>query len=271
MILPWFGGSASVWTTCMLFFQMILLLGYLYSHWIVARLSPRRQSQLHIALLLASLLVMPIAPSDAWKPTAAENPTLRILGLLLASIGLPYFVLSTTGPLVQAWFARERSGQVPYRLFALSNFGSMLALIAYPLAIEPVLPTRLQSWAWSGLFATFVVSCGLLAWRGRNSQPLALRHRDEAQPITGRQLMLWAALAACPSILMVANTSFLTENIAPIPLLWVAPLALYLLSFILAFEGRGWYRRWLYLPLLVVSLAALAWLPTLGLSALPIQ
>ncbi|MBL8433164.1 MAG: hypothetical protein JNK80_12260, partial [Dechloromonas sp.] len=149
MILPWFGGSASVWTTCMLFFQMILLLGYLYSHWIVARLSPRRQSQLHIALLLASLLVMPIAPSDAWKPTGAENPTLRILGLLLASIGLPYFVLSTTGPLVQAWFARERSGQVPYRLFALSNFGSMLALIAYPLAIEPVLSTRLQSWAWS--------------------------------------------------------------------------------------------------------------------------
>ena len=271
MILPWFGGSASVWTTCMLFFQMILLLGYLYSHWIVARLSPRRQSQLHIALLLASLLVMPIAPSDAWKPTGAENPTLRILGLLLASIGLPYFVLSTTGPLVQAWFARERSGQVPYRLFALSNFGSMLALIAYPLAIEPVLSTRLQSWAWSGLFAAFVAACGLLAWRGRNSQPLAIRHHDEVRPITARQLMLWAALAACPSILMVANTSFLTQNIAPIPLLWVAPLGLYLLSFILAFEGRGWYRRGLYLPLLVVSLAALAWLPTLGLTALPIQ
>ncbi|HRH13393.1 MAG TPA: fused MFS/spermidine synthase [Azonexus sp.] len=271
MILPWFGGSASVWTTCMLFFQMILLLGYLYSHWVVARLSPRRQSQLHIVLLLASLLVIPIAPSDAWKPTGAENPTLRILGLLLASIGLPYFVLSTTGPLVQAWFARERSGHIPYRLFALSNFGSMLALIAYPLAIEPVLPTRLQSWAWSGLFATFVISCGLLAWRGRNSQPIVIQHHDEVPPISGRQLILWAALAACPSILMVADTSFLTENIAPIPLLWVAPLGLYLLSFILAFEGRGWYRRSIYLPLLVVGLGALAWLPTLGVSELSIQ
>ena len=131
MILPWFGGSASVWTTCMLFFQMTLLLGYFYSHWVVRFLSPYRQSLLHGSLLLLSLVVMPISASAEWKPTGAEDPTLRILGLLIASIGLPYFVLSTTGPLLQAWFARERSGVVPYRLFALSNFGSMLALLAY--------------------------------------------------------------------------------------------------------------------------------------------
>ena len=273
MILPWFGGSASVWTTCMLFFQMTLLLGYLYSHWVVRFLSPRQQSLIHIALLLVSLALLPISPSEAWKPTGAENPTLRILGLLLVSIGLPYFVLSTTGPLVQAWFARERSGQVPYRLFALSNFGSMLALIAYPLAVEPALPTLWQSYMWSGLFACFVISCGLLAWRGRNGQA-SVHHHHDAQPIAALQpgqMLLWAALAACPSILMVADTSFLTENIAPIPLLWVAPLGLYLLSFILCFERHGWYRRRVFLPLLAFGLLALAVLPTLGLNTLPIH
>jgi len=271
MILPWFGGSASVWTTCMLFFQSVLLLGYLYSHWVVARLTPRHQSLLHISLLIAALLLLPIAPGEAWKPGGAENPTLRILGLLVASIGLPYFVLSTTGPLVQAWFARERAGLVPYRLSALSNLGSMLALVAYPLAVEPYLPTRMQSWTWSGLFAVFVVACGLLAWRGRNSQSLHTQHHEALSPLPARQLALWAALAACPSILMVADTSFLTENIAPIPMLWVGPLALYLLSFILAFDHAGWYRRTIYLPLLGLSLFLLAWLPTLGVSQLPIK
>ncbi len=271
MILPWFGGSASVWTTCMLFFQMILLLGYLYSHWVIRFLSPYRQTLLHGSLLLLSLVVMPISASAEWKPTGAEDPTLRILGLLIASIGLPYFVLSTTGPLLQAWFARERSGVVPYRLFALSNFGSMLALLAYPLAIEPALPTRLQSGAWSGLFATFAVSCGLLAWRGRNGQPIAAEHHEAGPAPRWTRRVLWAALAACPSILMVADTSFLTTNIAPIPMIWVAPLALYLLSFILSFDHHGWYRRPVFLPLLVLALAALAYLPTLGLTELPIH
>jgi hypothetical protein len=271
MILPWFGGSAAVWTTCMLFFQTTLLLGYLYSHWVVSALSPRRQSLVHIALLLASLLLLPIAPSEAWQPTGAENPTLRILGLLAVSIGLPYFVLSTTGPLIQAWFAREGAGRVPYRLFALSNFGSLLALLAYPVAFEPFLPTRWQSWAWSGLFATFVIACGLLAWRGRHSAPLVVHHAHDAPPLRAAQALLWIALAACPSILMVADTSFLTENIAPIPMIWVAPLTLYLLSFILCFERHGWYRRQIFLPLLVVALALLAWLPTLGISGMPIH
>jgi len=270
MILPWFGGSASVWTTCMLFFQMVLLLGYFYSHWVVRFLTPSRQSLVHGALLLVSLLLIPISPSADWKPTGAENPTLRILGLLTVSIGLPYFVLSTTGPLLQAWFARERSGLVPYRLFALSNFGSMLALLAYPIAVEPVFPTRGQSWLWSGLFACFAVSCGLLAWRGRKGKPIVVQHHEEGPAPRWTDMVLWAALAACPSILMVADTSFLTTNIAPIPMLWVVPLALYLLSFILSFERHGWYRRIIFLPLLVVGLAALAYLPTLGLSEIPL-
>ncbi len=270
MILPWFGGSAAIWTTCMLFFQMVLLLGYFYSHWVTRYLSPSRQSLVHGGLLLISLLLIPISPSLDWKPLGAENPTLRILGLLTVSIGLPYFVLSTTGPLLQAWFARERSGQVPYRLFALSNFGSMLALLAYPVAVEPVFPTLWQSWLWSGLYACFVVACALLAWRGRKGTLIAPQAHDEGPAPRWTDKLLWAALAACPSILMVADTSFLTTNIAPIPMLWVAPLALYLLSFILSFERSGWYQRKIFLPLLVIGLAALAWLPTLGIAEIPL-
>ena len=270
MILPWFGGSAAIWTTCMLFFQLVLLLGYFYSHWVTRYLSPSRQSLVHGGLLLVSLLLIPISPSLDWKPLGAENPTLRILGLLTVSIGLPYFVLSTTGPLLQAWFARERSGQVPYRLFALSNFGSMLALLAYPVAVEPVFPTLWQSYLWSGLYACFVVACALLAWRGRKGTLIAPQAHHEGPPPRWADKLLWAALAACPSILMVADTSFLTTNIAPIPLIWVAPLALYLLSFILSFERSGWYQRKVFLPLFVVGLAALAWLPTLGITEIPL-
>lgn len=270
MILPWFGGSAAVWTTCMLFFQLVLLLGYFYSHWVVRYLTPSRQSLVHGSLLLVSLLLIPISPSLGWKPLGDENPTLRILGLLTVSIGLPYFVLSTTGPLLQAWFARERSGLVPYRLFALSNFGSMLALLAYPVAVEPVFPTLWQSYLWSGLYACFVLACGLLAWRGRKGESIVLPSHEEGPAPRWSDKLLWAALAACPSILMVADTSFLTTNIAPIPMIWVAPLALYLLSFILSYESHGRYQRKVYLPMLVVALGALAYLPTLGISELPI-
>jgi len=271
MILPWFGGSASVWTTCMLFFQMLLLLGYLYSHWVVRFLSPSRQSLLHITLLVASLLLLPLSPSDDWRPTGAENPTGRILALLAATIGLPYFVLSTTGPLIQAWFARERPGAVPYRLFALSNFGSLLALLAYPVAVEPWLPTRWQSNVWSALFVGFALLCGLLAWHGRQGKAGQVSTHAVEHPAPGlRSRLTWVALAACPSILLVADTSYLTENIAPIPLLWVVPLALYLLSFIFSFERKGWYQRRIFLPLLAIGLCALAYLPTLGVSALPL-
>lgn len=270
MILPWFGGSAAIWTTCMLFFQSVLLLGYFYSHWVTRFLSPSRQSLVHGSLLLVSLLLIPISPSPDWKPWGPENPTLRILGLLTVSIGLPYFVLSTTGPLLQAWFARERSGLVPYRLFALSNFGSMLALLAYPVAVEPIFPTLWQSYLWSGLYACFAAACALLAWRGRKGIPIALQARHEGPAPRWTDKVLWAALAACPSILMVADTSFLTTNIAPIPMIWVAPLTLYLLSFIMSFERHGWYQRKVFLPLLVLGLGALAWLPTMGMNELPL-
>jgi len=275
MILPWFGGSASVWTTCMLFFQMILLLGYVYSHWMVQYLSSFKQSLLHIVLLVLSLAILPIQPSPSWQPTGNENPTLQILGLLLVSIGLPYFVLSTTGPLLQAWFAREKSGTVPYRLFALSNFGSLLALLAYPIAVEPFFAANVQSYLWSSLYLLFAAFCALLAWRNRNvlaavtEESSADRTADNLTP-QAHSYISWIFLAACPSILMVADTSYLTENVAPIPMLWVIPLALYLLSFILCFERSNWYQRKIYLPLFVVSLLVLAILPRVSVTALPL-
>ena len=279
MILPWFGGAASVWTACMLFFQSLLLLGYLYTHWMMRYLSTPRQSFLHIALLLLCLFFLPISPSEALKPQGSENPTGLILYLLGVTIGLPYMVLSTTGPLVQAWFAKERSDVVPYRLFALSNLGSMLALLAYPLVIESALPTRMQSWTWSAFFVVFVVCCVYLSRRS-----LALGDASPATPGMAKgiaevpaptptlgQQLIWVALAACPSMLMVADTSFMTENIAPIPLMWVMPLALYLLSFIICFEMPSWYKRVVWLPLFVLSLALLAYLPNLGIGEWPVS
>jgi len=275
MILPWFGGAASVWTACMLFFQSLLLLGYLYTHWVLRHLSAQKQSLLHIVLLLACMFFLPISPSEAWKPQGFENPTLLILLLLTVSIGLPYLVLSTTGPLVQAWFSRERSEVVAYRLFALSNLGSMLALLAYPLAIESALPTRMQSWFWSALFMVFLVLCIYLSRRSLSlsmpSEQEALRDPGVAtkSPSFGQKI-IWVALAACPSVMMVADTSFMTENIAPIPLMWVMPLALYLLSFIICFEVPAWYKRIFWLPMLALALGMLAYLPHLHMGDWPI-
>src|SRR5206468_4136063 len=168
MILPWFGGSAAVWTACVLFFQLLLLLGYLYSHWTVRYLRPKTQTILHIAVLAASLLMLPAIPNAAWKPAGGEDPTLRILGLLGATIGLPYLLLSTTGPLIQAWFVRERlrEGGSAYRLYALSNLGSMQALFSYPALVEPYFATEMQGYAWSAGYVAFILFCGGAAWRG---------------------------------------------------------------------------------------------------------
>src|SRR5687767_15017398 len=164
-ILPWFGGSATVWTTCLVFFQSTLTAGYAYADWTVHRLVPKRSVQLHVALLVLSILVLPIMPDDRWKPDGDENPSWLILGMLAATIGLPYFLLSTTSPLVQAWFARRSPGASPYRLFALSNLASMLALLGYPFLLEPWAATRVQAWGWSGAYLLFVALCAGAGWR----------------------------------------------------------------------------------------------------------
>lgn len=264
MILPWFGGSAAVWSACLLFFQALLLLGYLYAHLTTRYLTPRKQSLVHVSLLAASIATLPIMPNVAWKPNGSEDPTLLIIGLLAVSIGLPYFLLSTTGPLVQAWFARERPGSVPYRLFALSNFGSMLGLLSYPLAIEPRLTLRLQSISWSVAYIGFALICAALASRALATNK-SMQVREEV--MTGNSpkvgtLAFWIGLATCPTIFMMAVASHMTKDVAPIPLLWVLPLGLYLLSFILCFEGKAWYRRAWYLPLLSLALGGMCYVMT---------
>jgi hypothetical protein len=256
MLLPWFGGSAAVWSTCLLFFQVLLLLGYLYAHWTSRFLAPRKQALLHIALLAASIATLPITPNSAWKPTGGEDPTWLIIGLMTAAVGLPYFLLSTTGPLLQAWFSREKAGVVPYRLFALSNFGSMLGLLSYPVLFEPRLAIPDMSTGWSVAYAVFALSCALLAWRGTRAPAIATAPAGAGPG--RRSLALWTMLAALPTVLLMGVTSHLTQNVAPVPFLWVLPLALYLLSFIMCFEGGNWYRRDYYLFAFIVWLAAMS-------------
>ncbi len=267
IILPWFGGSAAVWTTCLLFFQMVLLLGYLYAHAVIRYLQPRVQMVLHVALLVASIAVLPIYPSTSWKPVGASEPTLQILGLLAVSIGLPYFLLSTTGPLLQAWYARRFHGAMPYRLYALSNAGSMFALISYPALFEPTFTTHQQSGMWSWSFGGFIVLCAFTAIKSNQSVANILRKPESelgaagqaVVPPTGKTYLMWLLLPAVASVLLLAITNHLSQNVAAIPFLWVLPLSIYLLSFILCFEGEGWYRRNPYLQLLAVALGSMAY------------
>jgi hypothetical protein len=263
IILPWFGGSAAVWTTCLLFFQMILLLGYLYSHAVVRYLKPRMQMFVHLGMLLISCIVLPVYPSTSWKPAGAEEPTMRILGLLAATIGLPYFLLSTTGPLLQAWYARRFKGAMPYRLYALSNAGSMFALISYPVLFEPSFGTRNQAYMWSWGFGAFILLCGLVAWKSGSDtvdHTVDDSATTEAPPAPAlKDYLMWLILPGTASVLLLAISNHLSQNVAAIPFLWVLPLSIYLLTFILCFEGEGWYRRNPYLQLLAIALGSMAY------------
>jgi SAM-dependent methyltransferase len=264
-ILPWFGGAAAVWATCLVFFQSVLLFGYAYSDWTTRLLAPRRQAWLHITLLALSVLILPIIPGAHWKPGAdGGEPTLMILALLGTTIGLPYFLLSTTSPLVQAWFWQRFRHAVPYRLFALSNFASLLALLSYPVLVEPFLPLVAQSWVWSSGYAVFVLLCGATAFlstRGPVAAPAPAAQAaegGEAPPAAG-DLVLWIALSAMGSCLLLAVTNHLTQNIASIPFLWVVPLSIYLFTFILCFDHPRWYHRWTFITLVAVLLPVMAW------------
>jgi len=279
-ILPWFGGSAAVWTVCLMFFQAVLLAGYAYAHGLT-RLRPRLQFTVHLVLLVLSLASLPIVAASGWKPGGDADPTWRIAGLLVATIGLPYFLLSSTGPLIQKWFSSDaalaaRRASV-YRLFALSNLGSLVGLLVYPFVVEPYASLRVQSWAWSGAYAAFVVVCAACAWRVQTSAiplPVAAKGHDAAAvaPSPGRYAF-WLVCAALGSMLLLALTTHMSQNIAPIPFLWVLPLTLYLLSFVVVFEGRGgqgWYMRRWWLPVAAAALIAMAWALTANNGLLPV-
>ena len=259
-ITPWFGGSAAVWTTCMLFFQVVLLLGYFYAHLSVSHLTPRRQARLHQGVALLSLLSLPIIPGAAWKPAGHEDPTLRVLLVLLVSVGLPYWTLSTTNPLLSAWFSRRYSEAQSYRLFALSNLGALLALLGYPAMMEPNLTLKQQAYGWSAVYVLFVVLVSVVAhqsptYHREEPEPGPISSLDPAKAEPPNWIPLgWIGLSACSSVLLIALTNYLTQNVAAIPFLWIAPLALYLLSYILCFSYGFLYQRWLYWPLALWAL-----------------
>lgn len=260
-VLPWFGGGPAVWTACMLFFQVVLLAGYAYAHFISSRLTPQRLATLHLVLLGVSLAMLPIVPNaEFWKPVDGSMPVLRIVLLLAGTIGLPYFLLSSTGPLLQESFHRE-TGRPPYRLYSLSNAGSLLALLTYPFVFEPRLALWTQGIAWSVGYALFALLCGWCVWRMRSlptlppqvERRIALDAKRAAKPERG-QILLWLALAACGSVMLLATTNQMGLEIPSVPFLWVLPLALYLLSFIICFDHDRWYHRGVFWPLLAVGL-----------------
>ncbi len=283
-ILPWFGGGPGVWTTCLLFFQTLLLGGYAYAHFSTTYLKPRAQAVLHLALLALSLALLPITPGEDWKSQIAGEPVGRILLLLTVTIGLPYFVLSSTGPLMQRWFSETNPGISPYRLYALSNIGSLLALLSYPFFFEVKFTRQQQSGFWSGGLVFFVLCCGFCAWQvwrrgsvapvATDAAPESLATPDADVPARADwgDKLLWVGLPAIASILLLATTNKLSQEVAVIPFLWVLPLSLYLLSFILCFDHARWYVRELWVALLFVGMVFVCQLLAAGSDApMPFQ
>jgi hypothetical protein len=269
MILPWFGGVAAVWAVCLLFFQVALLLGYLYAHWLTTRSHARAQGRIHAALLLVGLLAMRIVPRESWKPTGPEHPAPRIFLLLCVTVGLPYFLLSTTSPLLQAWYSKTRASARPYRLYALSNAGSMLALVSYPILIEPWISNSHQAFAWSAGYAGVVLLCAAIALIPRRKDADVPSVAPPKARVPAGLQALWLTLAACSSALLLAVTNHISQNIASVPFLWILPLSLYLLSFILCFDARGWYRRGLFLRLLGIAIGGMAYALAPSFAGLP--
>jgi Glycosyltransferase family 87 len=265
-VLPMLGGTPAVWNTAMLFFQTALLLAYVYAHWSIRRLGPRRQAALHLVLVMAALVVLPIGVPDGWGPPDTGSPVLWLLALMVVAVGLPFFVVSSTAPLLQRWLADtdHPDGRDPYFLYRASNIGSVIGLLSYPVLVEPRLTLDEQSWLWSASYAglaLLLAACVFVLWRSRrlDSAPVAAESEAPAEQIGWGRRIRWVALAAVPSSLMLGVTTAITINVAPVPLLWVLPLSLYLVSFILVFsrgEGAGpFHRAALYVapPLLVVA------------------
>jgi hypothetical protein len=244
MVLPRLGGSPSVWSVAMVFFQAALLAGYAYAHLLTRWLPGRVAVVVHVALLVVATFALPLAIASGWGRPPTQGETVWLLGLFAVSIGLPFFALSANGPLLQAWFARtdHPSAKDPYFLYAASNVGSFLALIVYPLAVEPLTRLGEQTRLWSAGFFVLILliaGCGMLLWRSRGAALMpAGEGATEAPAPTWRDAATWIGLAAVPSGLLIAVTSHISTDVAAVPLLWVIPLALYLLTFVIVFQTR---------------------------------
>jgi hypothetical protein len=266
LILPWFGGTPAVWTACMLFYQVTLLGGYAYAHLLTARLRPRQQARLHVSLLALALALMtvalvrwgsPLLPDHDWKPADVVVPVPHILTLLLVSIGLPYLLLSATSPLLQRWFLLLGHGEKTYRLYAVSNAGSLLGLVSYPVLTERFLALPMQAVVWSIAFAVFTAGCLVIVLQlhrrptVRPSPPAADTRGAAVRPAFLTVLM-WLLLTMSTSALLLAVTNELCQEVAAVPFLWILPLALYLLTFIICFDRPQCYRRRGFVAITVV-------------------
>jgi len=261
-ILPWFGGTPAVWLLCLSFYQLCLFAGYAYAHLLIERVRVARHLLIHLVLLLSAFVVLPVLPSASWKPGGDTAPTLHILAMLVSNVGFPFLALAATGPLVQAWFAVTFPGRSPYGLYAVSNVGSLLALVVYPFLVEPNLSLSAQSKLWTLGFAACGFAVLVCAWLARTAG------RDSShQSVTGivkpeiekGQVLFWLSLPACAVVLLMGVTNELCLDVANIPFLWIAPLAIYLLTFILSFASERFYRREIFIPLAAVVLGAAAW------------
>ncbi len=260
-VVPWFGGASDVWTTCLLFFQVLLLGGYLYGHLSVSLLGPRGQAVLHIAILLAVALTLPIRPTQVWAN--GVHPILGVLLTLAASVGLPYFALSSTSPLLQSWFGRTGGLGLPYRLYALSNAGSLLAVVSYPLVIEPWLSRLVQARLWSvgmGVLIVVEIILAVAFLRHRSAAPRPKENNPAASPSPASpslgDVLLWIALPAGSSVVLLAVTNKICQDVAAIPMLWMPPLCIYLLSFVVCFHHERWYFRPVWLVVFLASIVA---------------
>jgi SAM-dependent methyltransferase len=270
-LLPLLGGGAAVWTACLVFFQCALLLGYWLAHWLVTHVTPRRQASIYIALLALSLVQLVYAINPSLHATPAR-PITSVIWLLTTVIGLPFLTLSATSPLLQSWYSRETNAGSAYRLYAISNVGSLLALVLYPLVLEPYLSLRQQSLTLAVEFGIFAVASLVIVstrWQDR-AAPIASSVAPSRAPLHLSRVALWIALSACGSLLLAAVTTYISQNIATLPLLWIAPLIAYLMSFVVAFSGVRWLPREATIALGAVGLGGSYYLLYHGILATPL-
>jgi spermidine synthase len=243
-IVPWFGGVPAVWSLCLAFYQTTLFAGYAYAYLLIARANPRVQLVLHAAAIAAAIYALPVLPSDAWRPDGGGDPSAQILAILLANVALPFFALAATGPLVAVWFSRRYPARSPYPLYAVSNLGSLVALVAYPFAVEPRLPLSITGRLWSGAFAATGAAVVACAWLSSRSQAAAPDPAAEVATAAPRgRIALWVLLSACAVVLLMGITNYLCLDIASVPFLWIVPLATYLATLIACFGAPRVYRR----------------------------
>lgn len=270
-ILPWYGGMPNVWMVCLLFFQFMLLCGYTYAHLLTCWFRPRQQAMIHLFLIIIVCAFLPITPSAAWKGLSPENPAWLILGMLISTVGGPFFILSASAPLLQKWFSQTHRGHFPYRLYALSNLASMSALISYPLIVERSLRLPMQSLAWSGAFLLYGITMSSCAWqlfrsKSNTMEPAVSMEVTQHQKPFCLDQLLWVALSACGTLLLMSTTSQITQEVAPVPFLWVLPLAIYLLTFVICFDRPKWYDKKSFVFLFVGVICV--WMATLFVPAL---